>query len=90
MLNEINLTLKRGEIVGIAGVEENGQKELLEAISRVGTRCHGDILYQDKINLQKLSPIQVKKKGVAYVPQDRQKQSLVLQEDLVFNTFFDN
>ena len=90
LLNEVNLNLKSGEIIGIAGVEENGQKELLEAIAQVDNRSQGGILYQDQINLQKLSPIEVKKRKIAYVPQDRQKQSLVLEETLIFNTFFSN
>lgn len=90
VLNEVDFKLQGGEIVGIAGVEENGQKELLEAIARVGSRCKGRMLYKQGVDLQKLSPIEVKKQKIAYVPQDRQKQSLVLGENLIFNTFFDH
>lgn len=90
LLNEVNFEVKRGEIVGIAGLEENGQKELLETIVRIDKRGGGHILFQDDVALEKLSAIEVRDHHIAYVPQDRQKQSLVLDENLIFNTYFNN
>ncbi len=90
VLKEVSFTLKKGEIVGLAGLEENGQKELLEAIFQLQKNCSGTITYQNNIDLLQLSSMEVRDNKIGYVPQDRQNQSLVLEESIAFNTFFTN
>lgn len=68
--------VKRGEIFGIAGVDGNGQSELIEAI--VGLiPCQGEVIFKDK-DITKLKTTQRYENGIAYIPPDRQLDGLVL------------
>ena len=76
-LNDLNLTVRRGEIYGIAGVEGNGQRELVEAIMGL-TRCQtGEILIKGE-NVNGKSVKQIRKTGVGYIPEDRHHRAVVL------------
>ena len=72
-----NLCLKvnSGEIVGIAGVEGNGQSELAQAITGLRTPLKGEILL-DRVVISRLSPEKIRKLGLAHVPEDRIKTGL--------------
>jgi simple sugar transport system ATP-binding protein len=75
-LNGVSLEVKAGEIVGIAGVEGNGQKELAEAILGL-VPAQGRVVLDGK-ELLDLPVAQVRNCGVAYIPEDRHEQGLVL------------
>lgn len=75
-MDKVSLSIKAGEILGIAGVDGNGQQELEELI--VGTRSlmDGDI-YISGENISNLSIRERKKKGLGYIPADRFKYGIV-------------
>ncbi len=75
-LDGISLEVHAGEILGIAGVQGNGQTELVEAITGLCSVYSGHIwLYEQDIT--HYSPRRVTASGVAHVPEDRQKDGLV-------------
>lgn len=70
-LKQINLLIRSGEIVGIAGVEGNGQTELVEVITGLLHCTSGEILYEDKIINDKTIE-EIRHMKVGHVPEDRQ------------------
>ncbi|GMA63363.1 ABC transporter ATP-binding protein [Alicyclobacillus fastidiosus] len=81
----ITLELRRGEILGLAGIDGNGQFELADAIAGLLKPEGGQIVF-DGADITHLSPAQRTERGIAYVPQDRHADGLVLEFDLVENT----
>ncbi len=73
----IDLTIRAGEILGVAGVEGNGQHELVELLAGLRTPTAGTIQMGQQA-LQNLSVRRRLEAGLAYVPADRQGQGLVL------------
>ncbi|WP_213974618.1 ABC transporter ATP-binding protein [Tepidanaerobacter acetatoxydans] len=76
-LNGVSLEVCGGEIYGIVGVEGNGQKELAEAIIGLRQDYQGDIKVCGK-PIHGLSIKQIRDSGVAFIPEDRHRQGLVL------------
>jgi general nucleoside transport system ATP-binding protein len=66
----VSLDVKAGEILGIAGVSGNGQKELAEAISGLRKATKGQILLDGK-TITNLTPQRIIKQGLGYIPEDR-------------------
>ena len=87
----LNLTVRAGEIVGIAGVDGNGQSELIEAITGLRKAESGSIKLNGK-ELINLSPRKITETGVGHIPQDRHKHGLVLDfpigENMVLQTYY--
>jgi simple sugar transport system ATP-binding protein len=79
-LSAIDLQLRAGEIVGIAGVSGNGQSELLDVLSGLLTPIHGEL----KLGIHHftpkrwLDPLTARSLGVAHVPEDRHARALVM------------
>ena len=73
----LNLTVRRGEIVGIAGIDGNGQSELIEAITGLRKVKSGKVLING-VNLTGKRPRKITESGVGHIPQDRHKHGLVL------------
>ncbi|MBL8152642.1 MAG: ATP-binding cassette domain-containing protein, partial [Anaerolineae bacterium] len=73
--SRIDLTLHGGEILGIAGVEGNGQKELIEALVGVAIHVTGDILL-DGSSIIGLSTRARRERGLALIPEDRSTEGL--------------
>ncbi len=91
-VNEIDLEVHAGEIVGVAGVEGNGQTELAEALT--GLRpIEGGSVTIGGVSIVGKSPRFITVHGVAHVPEDRQKYGLVLSypiaDNLVLATYFE-
>lgn len=90
-INGLNLTVKAGEIVGIAGVDGNGQTELLEAITGLVKSESGSVKLNGK-EILNLSPRKVTESGIGHIPQDRHKHGLVLDfpiaENMVLQTYY--
>lgn len=76
LLDHLSFAIAGGEIYGIAGVEGNGQKELVEAIMGLASYT-GDIRIKDK-PLRGLSTAAIRDLGVAYIPEDRHSRGVVL------------
>ncbi|RXJ00728.1 ABC transporter ATP-binding protein [Anaerobacillus alkaliphilus] len=91
VVNSLNLEVKAGEIVGIAGVDGNGQSELIEAITGLRKIESGSITLNGK-DLTKLKTRKVTEAGVGHIPQDRHKHGLVLDfsvaENIVLQTYY--
>jgi simple sugar transport system ATP-binding protein len=87
----VSFEVKAGEILGVAGVQGNGQTELVEALTGLREVESGNI----KINgseTSNFSPREVTELGSAHVPEDRQRDGLVLSfsvaDNLVMNTYY--
>ena len=81
LVDDVSFRIRKGEVVGIAGVEGNGQSELVEAI--VGTRAasKGTILLMDEDIT--LAPVRQRREdGIGYIPQDRHREGLLLSAPL--------
>jgi ABC-type uncharacterized transport system ATPase subunit len=90
-LSQVNLEVRAGEILGVAGVQGNGQTELVEVLTGLHPAGGGAvrILGHDVTNA---SPRTVTELGVAHVPEDRQRDGLILPfpiyDNLVLNTYY--
>ena len=76
-LKNFSLDIRAGEIVGIAGVEGNGQTELVEALTGMRSIESGNIIFKGK-NINKDSIRQRIDDGMAHIPEDRHKRGLIL------------
>lgn len=84
-VNDISFDVRAGEIVGIAGIEGNGQTELIEAIAGLTQISNGIIRFNER-NITKYSARQRKELGIAHIPEDRHKRGLLLNSDLTENS----
>lgn len=86
----LSLEVRAGEILGIAGVEGNGQRELVEAICGMRNRMSGSVSVDGKV-LPNLSPRMAHLSGMSHIPEDREKHGLVgsysIADNLILNTF---
>lgn len=79
LVDNVSLTVRAGEIVGIAGVSGNGQSALLEAISGIRRPTSGRILIDGKDVTADgdCDPARMRHAGIAHVPEDRHRMGLV-------------
>ncbi|MGE3269102.1 MAG: ABC transporter ATP-binding protein [Chloroflexota bacterium] len=87
-VRDLDLTVRAGEIVGIAGVEGNGQTEFIEAITGLRAIDGGGVYLcqpNQEIRLTGASPRQIQDHGIRHIPEDRQKFGLVLSHTLADN-----
>ncbi len=77
-VKDISFTVAAGEIVGIAGVDGNGQLELIEAIMGLNNKKAGRITLNGE-SIEKLSPRKILDKGISNIPFERQKEGLALE-----------
>ncbi|MEQ8676763.1 MAG: ABC transporter ATP-binding protein [Aggregatilineales bacterium] len=75
-VKHVSLEVRSGEIMGLAGVQGNGQTELIEAIASLRDTAGGHIYLEGK-DITNLSPRKVTESSVAHVPEDRQKDGMV-------------
>ncbi len=80
----ISFEIKSGEIFGIAGVEGNGQSELVEALTGLRKIEKGEA-YIDGNRITNLSPLEIFRLGVAHIPEDRHKWGLILDFSIYEN-----
>jgi ABC-type uncharacterized transport system ATPase subunit len=76
-VKNLSLKINKGEIVGIAGIDGNGQKELIEAITCL-TKCESGTIKINGTEIQNTTTENVIKNKVATIHEDRQKRGLVL------------
>ena len=86
-VDNVSFEVRAGEIVGIAGVEGNGQTELIEALAGLipGSHISGKINFAGR-NINSLDARQRKELGIAHVPEDRHRRGLLLDFSLAENT----
>jgi len=88
-VNDVSFEVRSGEIVGVAGVQGNGQTELVEAITGLILPLAGSVTIGDE-DITLASPRRLHQLDVAHVPEDRQRDGLVLTFDLVENLVLDS
>ncbi|MED3880249.1 ABC transporter ATP-binding protein [Priestia megaterium] len=90
-VSSLDLSVRAGEIVGIAGVDGNGQTELIEAITGLRKIKSGSITLKNQ-ELSTLSTRKITEAGVGHIPQDRHKHGLVLDytigENIGLQTYY--
>jgi general nucleoside transport system ATP-binding protein len=90
-VNNVSFDVCAGEILGIAGVQGNGQTELVEALTGLRRVSHGKVTILD-YETTHLSPRQIVEVGSAHIPEDRQKHGLVLsfpvRDNLVLCSYY--
>lgn len=85
----LSLEVRKGEIIGIAGVDGNGQSQLIEAITGLRKAHSGNIKIHDK-NITNYKPKQIIQNRISSIPQDRQKRGLVLEFTIAENMVLEN
>ncbi|WP_304415529.1 ABC transporter ATP-binding protein [Brevibacillus aydinogluensis] len=90
-LNGISFEVRAGEILGIAGVDGNGQSELIEVLTGLRKASGGRVLLKGQEITNRL-PREISEAGLSHIPEDRHKRGLVLDftmsENMVLETYF--
>ncbi|PKN97290.1 MAG: heme ABC transporter ATP-binding protein [Chloroflexi bacterium HGW-Chloroflexi-4] len=90
-IDSINFEVKAGEVLGIAGVQGNGQTELVRSLTGLLTPIDGTVTLNGQ-DITHSNPRQITELGTAHIPEDRQKDGLVLSlpisDNLVLNTYY--
>jgi ABC-type uncharacterized transport system ATPase subunit len=83
-VKDVSLHVKAGEIVGLAGVEGNGQTELIEVITGLRHAESGEVAVGGQV-ISRASARQMLDAGVGHIPEDRQRRGLVLEFTIAEN-----
>lgn len=83
-VNGVSLTVRGGEILGIAGVEGNGQTELVEALAGLRPTLAGTVRLKGQ-DITAASPLRRRKAGMAHIPEDRMTRGLSLDDTVEDN-----
>ncbi|MBC8100544.1 MAG: ABC transporter ATP-binding protein [Armatimonadetes bacterium] len=90
-VRDISLEVYSGEILGIAGVQGNGQTELVEAITRLRPVLSGSINLEG-VDVTQTDPRHITELGIAHVPEDRQKNGMVasfpIKDNIRLQTYY--
>ena len=91
VVDHVSFDVHAGQVLGIAGVQGNGQTELVEALTGLRKSVSGEVTFDD-VNITNVSPRKITELGSAHVPEDRQADGLVLPfpvaENLVLCTYY--
>jgi simple sugar transport system ATP-binding protein len=96
VVNNVNFGVRGGEILGIAGIAGNGQRELLEAIVHFRAAKTGDILLHSstgEVNITNITVGAIRDLGVSYIPENRKKAmvlDLSVRENLMMSYYSDS
>jgi general nucleoside transport system ATP-binding protein len=85
ILDGVSFEVRGGETLGIAGVEGNGQTELIEILAGLRRATEGEVLLEGT-RIDNLDPHQRKRRGIAHIPEDRHRRGLLLPFDLAGNS----
>ncbi len=87
----VTFEVRAGEILGVAGVQGNGQTELVEALTGLRPAANGQVLIVGQ-EVTFAAPRQVTELGVAHIPEDREEDGLVksypLVDNVILNTYY--
>ena len=91
LLKGVSFSLHKGEILGIAGVEGNGQRELIEILTGLRKGDKGKVVINGK-NLFNANPRQIRLASVAHIPEDRMARGVAerasIEENLIVDRYF--
>lgn len=85
-LDNVSIKLRAGEILGVAGVEGNGQSELASTLIGLLEHNHGNIIIDGK-KVEKSDPKIIRELGVTYIPEDRMKHGCAAVMSITDNLF---
>jgi ABC-type uncharacterized transport system ATPase subunit len=89
-LKGISFTIHKGEIFGIAGVDGNGQNELVEALTGLRVVEKGEVIFKGR-SIGNFTPLKIRKAGISHIPEDRNKMGLntklTIKENLIANLY---
>jgi len=83
-INNVNIALNKGEIIGLAGLVGGGKTELCKLLFGEGVIHSGEIILNDN-NVTPKSPAQAFKRGFALVPEERRKEGILVHESIETN-----
>jgi len=90
-VRDISFSVQAGEILGVAGVQGNGQTELVEALTGLKQVTGGKMFFTGK-DMTGKPPRPITETGMAHIPEDRQRHGLVLSyvvaDNMVLNTYY--
>jgi simple sugar transport system ATP-binding protein len=90
-VRDLSLEVHAGEILGIAGVQGNGQREFVEALTGLRPIVAGEVSIAGQ-NATHLKPRQITEMGIAHIPEDREKHGLVMAysiaDNMVLNSYY--
>ncbi len=90
-IRDINFEINEGEIFGLAGIEGNGQEEVIKIVTGLKAPTVGKIIFKDEILasasgfLKDFMPIRTRNKFISHIPIDRERHGMVSERDLNFN-----
>ncbi len=88
-VKDLSLEVRAGEVLGIAGIDGNGQSELIQALTGLRKAESGTIRLKDE-DITNKKPRKITEAGVGHVPEDRHKYGLVLDMTLAENIALQN
>jgi simple sugar transport system ATP-binding protein len=90
-VDHASFSVHSGEIVGIAGVQGNGQSALIEALTGLRHPAAGSILFRDQ-EISRATPRQLHRMGLAHIPEDRQRSGIIgnftVAENMVLDSYY--
>ncbi len=90
-LKNVNFDVRAGEILGVAGVEGNGQTELIEILTGLLEATSGQVFIGDT-EITNLSPREIREQKIAHIPEDRMKNGVAgdssIEENLIVDRYF--
>ena len=91
-VNGASFEVRAGEVLGIAGVQGNGQTELVEVLTGLRQCVAGQVLVGE-VEVTNASPRRITEQGVAHIPEDRHEHGMVgsypIADNLVLNTYYE-
>jgi len=88
VVNDVSFNVRKGEIVTLAGIDGNGQQEVIYGITGIKKAHEGTILL-DKNDISSYSIREKIKAGISHIPEDRHKHGLILDYSIYENTVLD-
>lgn len=88
VVNDVSFNVRKGEIVTLAGIDGNGQQEVIYGITGIKKAHEGTILL-DKKDISSYSIREKIKAGISHIPEDRHKHGLILDYSIYENTVLD-
>jgi simple sugar transport system ATP-binding protein len=85
-VNNVSFEVRAGEIVCVAGIDGNGQQELVYALAGMTKISNGRIFFDGK----EITHNEIRSRGMAHIPEDRHKHGLVLDYNLAYNLVLQN
>lgn len=91
VIKDVNFTIRQGEIVGIVGVEGNGQNEITEVMTGLNTSYAGEVVI-DGVNIRNLSIRKIREVGVSHISEDRMTYGAAanasVQDNLISDRYY--